>query len=225
MADALSRSRGAIYAKRRRLGLPSRERKTLHFRSVEDCRAAAPLSLPAHSSSIETPHAAKHPPAIELGLPPFPPAPFLRQLAPVPHFDKKPAKPMWRLGRDKEKDERFSVLGFAGLKASVIAERMKIEFGFKLTISAVNNRLSRLQIVRDREELIDCYDAQEVEARAASNKRRLGAVSRRCKGLDRLFWWYRAVGGDYFHCREFQSTKKYESRRSSRSSGEVFGYY
>ena len=86
-----------------------------------------------------------------------------------------PVDVKWVLGRDKDKDKRFSILGFAGLRTPAIAERMLVEFGVRLTNSAVNNRISRLQIVRDRRDMICEYDEDAVERRAAEAMERLGA--------------------------------------------------
>jgi hypothetical protein len=119
----------------------------------------------------------------------------------------------WELGRDREKNERFSVLGFAGLRSEMIAD-------VHLTKKAVDNRISRLQIVRDRHDLMDRYDAKIVEQRAGRAKAHFGATLRQCQELHRSFWWCRKIGGALNTCREFQ-TAKFRSRRSERSSRSV----
>jgi len=43
IAAALGRSRSAIYGRRRRLGLPPRDRRALHDRSIDECLATPPL--------------------------------------------------------------------------------------------------------------------------------------------------------------------------------------
>ena len=131
-----------------------------------------------------------------------------------------PVEVKWALGRDKEKDERFSVLGFAGLRAPAIARRMLVEFGVRLTDSAVNNRISRLQIVRERRDMISECDEEAVERRAAEAMKRLGATLRQCSELNRSFWWCKAKGGNRWTCREFE-TKKFQSRKAERSCGDV----
>src|SRR5208283_2748822 len=113
------------------------------------------------------------------------------------------------LGRDKDKDERFSALGFAGLRAPAIARRMLVEFGVRLTESAVNNRISRLQIVRDRRDMISEYDGDAIERRAAEAKKRLGATLRLCSELNRSFWYCKSIGGNLWSCRE-SDTKKFQ---------------
>ena len=77
----------------------------------------------------------------------------------------------WELGRDAQKDDRFSILGFAGLSAAAIAKRMLMEFGVYLTEGAVNSRMTRLQIARDRFDIIDVFDEEAVQRRAAEAKR------------------------------------------------------
>ena len=78
----------------------------------------------------------------------------------------------WELGRDAQKDDRFSTLAFAGLSAAAIAKRMLMEFGVYLTEGAVNSRMTRLQIARDRFDIIDVFDEEAVQRRAAEAKRR-----------------------------------------------------
>ena len=63
-------------------------------------------------------------------------------------------------------------------------------------VSAVNNRISRLQIVRDRRDMISEYDAEAVLRRSAEAKKRLGATLRQCSELNRSFWWCKAIGGN-----------------------------
>jgi len=55
---------------------------------------------------------------------------------------------------------------------------MLVEFDVRLTESAVNNRISRLQIVRDRRDMISGYDAEALLRRSAEAKKRLGATLR-----------------------------------------------
>ena len=43
IAAPLGRSRSAIYGRRRRLGLPPRDRRALHDRSIDECLATPPL--------------------------------------------------------------------------------------------------------------------------------------------------------------------------------------
>ncbi len=97
---------------------------------------------------------------------------------------------------------------------------MLAEFGVRLTISAVNNRISRLQIVRDRGYMISECDEEAVERRAAEAMKRLGATLSQCSELNRSFWWCKAKGGNRWTCREFE-TKKFQARKAERSCGDV----
>jgi hypothetical protein len=127
----------------------------------------------------------------------------------------------WVLGRDAEKDARFSILGFAGLTAETIAARMMMEFGVFLTVSAVNTRLGRLQVARDRWSLIGEFDEETMQHRAAERMRKVGAVLRQCVELHRSFWWCRQISGNRSTCREFETSKRYAARRAERSYGDI----
>ena len=219
IADAFGRSPSSIRAKRRRLGLQPRERALLRERSPQDCLAVI-LPWPSRSDgaseiSLDFGHALPVAPIAP------PPAKGALQTTTKTAVVVAPAKaaPAWRLGRDREKDMRFSILGFAGLKASAIAARVEIEYGLALTVSAVNNRLSRLQIVRERKDMIAVYDAALVERRAKENMDRLGASLRECAELHRDFWYCRKLRGNRTTCREFY-TKKFAHKQAERSCGE-----
>ena len=149
IAATLGRSPSGVHGKRRWLGLGVRDRKGLSERSVAECRATPLPWKPSLDVS-----------AIEACL--RRPKPGIGVIAEIDPLVQFPVEVKWVLGRDKEKDKRFSILGFAGLRAPAIAERMLVEFGVRLTESAVNNRISRLQIVRDRRDLISEYDAEAV---------------------------------------------------------------
>ena len=185
-----------------------RDRKRLTERPVAGCRATALPWDPTFDVSAIVDRLIRP----RLGL-----APVVPQADPLLRF---PFEVKWALGRDEEKDKRFSILGFAGLRASTIAERMLVEFGVRLTESAVNNRISRLQIVRDRRDMICEYDKDAVERRAAEAIKRLGATLRTCSELDRSFWYCKAKGGNLWTCREFD-TKKFQARKAERSCGDV----
>jgi hypothetical protein len=210
IGETLGRSSSSIHGKRRWLGLGVRNRKEVAKRPVAEC-ARVPLPwrpiLDVYGSEISL---------RAQGAGQSTSAPDSKPLIRV----DSPEPVEWELGRDREKDERFSVLGFAGLRSETIAERMQIEFGVRLTKKAVDNRISRLQIVRDRDDLIDHYDAEIVEQRAGRAKAHLGATLRQCQELHRSFWWCRKIGGALNTCREFQ-TAKFCSRRSERSSRSV----
>ena len=208
IAATLGRSPSSIHGKRRWLGLGVRDRKRLSERPVAECRATAlpwkpTFDVGAIVARLFSPR---------LGL-----LPVVPEIDPLVQF---PVEVKWVLGRDEEKDKRFSILGFAGLRAPAIAERMLVEFGVRLTESAVNNRISRLQIVRDRRDMISEYDEDAVERRAAEAMKRLGATLRTCSELNRSFWYCKAKGGNLWTCREFD-TKKFQARKAERSCGDV----
>ena len=207
IAATVGRSPSSIHGKRRWLGLGVRDRKRLTERPVAECRATALPWKPIIDVSAIVARLFR--PTLGMAVVP--------EIDPLVQF---PVEVKWALGRDKEKDERFSVLGFAGLKAPAIAERMLVEFGVRLTVSAVNNRISRLQIVRDRRDMISDYDTEAVLRRSAEAKKRLGATLRQCSELNRSFWYCKAIGGNLWTCREFE-TKKFQSRKAERSCGDV----
>ena len=207
IAAALGRSPSGVHGKRRWLGLGVRDRKGLSERSVAECRATPLPWKPSLDVS-----------AIEACL--RRPKPGIGVIAEIDPLVQFPVEVKWALGRHEEMDERFSILGFAGLRAPAIAERMLVEFGVRLTESAVNNRISRLQIVRDRRDLISEYDAEAVLRRSAEAMKRLGATMRTCSELNRSFWYCKAIGGNLWTCREFH-TKKFQEKKAARSCGDV----
>ena len=207
IAAALGRSPSGVHGKRRWLGLGVRDRKGLSERSVAECRATPLPWKPSLDVS-----------AIEACL--RRPKPGIGVIAEIDPLVQFPVEVKWALGRHKEMDERFSVLGFAGLRAPAIARRMLVEFGVRLTELAVNNRISRLQIVRDRRDLISEYDAEAVLRRSAEAMKRLGATMRTCSELNRSFWYCKAIGGNLWTCREFH-TKKFQEKKAARSCGDV----
>jgi hypothetical protein len=208
IAATLGRSPSSIHGKRRWLGLGVRDRKRLQERPIAQCRATALPWKPTFDVSAIVARLMSPRPGILT---------VVHKIGPLVQF---PVEVKWALGRDKEKDERFSVLGFAGLRAPAIARRMLVEFGVRLTDSAVNNRISRLQIVRERRDMISECDEEAVERRAAEAMKRLGATLRQCSELNRSFWWCKAKGGNRWTCREFE-TKKFQSRKAERSCGDV----
>ena len=208
IAATLGRSPSSIHGKRRWLGLGVRERKRILERPIAQCRATAlPWKPTLDIAAIVARLMSSRPGKLSV----------VHAIDPLVQF---PVEVKWALGRDKDKDERFSILGFAGLKAPAIARRMLVEFGVRLTVSAVNNRISRLQIVRDRRDMISEYDEDAVERRAAEAMKRLGATLRQCSELNRSFWWCKAKGGNRWTCREFE-TKKFQARKAERNCGDV----
>jgi hypothetical protein len=207
IAATFGRSPSSIHGKRRWLGLGVRGRKGVAQRTIEDCRRTGLPWKPSFDVS-----------AILARLM----APRLGTGAKAESAPQFPTEVKWRLGRDEEMDRRFSILGFAGLRSAAIAERMRIEFGVQLTEKAVDNRISRLQIVRRRGDLIDDYDAETVDRLASEAMSELGATLRQCAALKRSFWWCRTIGGNRSTCREFDS-KKFQSRKAERSCSEIMG--
>src|SRR5277367_311516 len=206
IAGALGRTPSSIRGKRRWLGLGARVRSELADRPIAQCRATA---LPWRPT---------------LDIKPI----LCRLWAPrigeeAAAFARADAVPevQWELGRDAQKDDRFSTLGFAGLSAAAIAKRMLMEFGVYLTEGAVNSRMTRLQIARDRFDIIEVFDEEAVRRRAAEAKRRVGATLRQCAELHRSFWWRRELCGSRTTCREFKTSKRYASRRAERSCGDI----
>jgi hypothetical protein len=206
IAGALGRTPSSIQGKRRWLGLGVRVRKELADRAVAQCRATAlpwkpTLNIKPILCRLWAPRIGKGAAAIAR--------------------PEVVSEVRWELGRDAQKDDRFSTLGFAGLSAAAIAKRMLMEFGVYLTEGAVNSRMTRLQIARDRFDIIDVFDEEAVQRRAAEAKRRVGATLRQCAELHRSFWWRRALCGNRTTCREFETSKRYAPRRAERSCGDI----
>ncbi len=121
IAATLGRSPSSIHGKRRWLGLGVRDRKRLQERPIAQCRATAlPWKPTFDVSAIVARLISPRPGKLSV----------VHEIDPLVQF---PVEVKWALGRDKEKDERFSILGFAGLKAPAIARRMLVEFGVRLT--------------------------------------------------------------------------------------------
>jgi len=208
IAATLARSSSSIHGKRRWLGLSVRDRQNVEERPVAQCRKTPLPWRPTFDVS-----------AIVARLMTRSPGKTVGATEAVAAF---PDNVRWELGRDEEKDRRFSILAFAGLRSPALARRMLIEFGVHLTDSAVDNRVSRLQIVRDRRNMTNHYDAEEVERRAAESMSRLGAVLRQCSELNRSFWWFRSIGGNRTTCREFYS-KKNQAKQANRACADAMG--
>jgi hypothetical protein len=121
-------------------------------------------------------------------------------------------------GTMSEKDKRLAVLAFAGIRSAKIAEIMSAEFGRKVSKCAIDNKIFRLEIIREKNDLIDSFDPEKVEELARRRQQELKAELRFCYGLKRPFFRYRTRGGSYFYCREFEKAKKYENARRNRDS-------
>jgi hypothetical protein len=201
IAATLGRSTSSVQSKRRWLGLGVRERKGLSTRTLKDSRAVKlPWKPRINVSEI----------AVWMRTPGT-------GAAPTPKVDR------WVLGRDETIDMRFSILAFGGLRSLAIVERLRIEFGLEMSETAVDNRISRLQIIRERAEMVDAFDEEGVQRQAQEVMRQLGAVVRKCAELNRSFWYYRTIGGSRSLCREFFTAAKYASRRAARSCCDVLG--
>ena len=206
IAGALGRTPSSIRGRRRWLGLGVRVRKDLADRPVAQCRGD-PIAVEADALHQTDPLPA-------LGA-------RLGKGAVAVARPEAISEVRWELGRDAQKDDRFSTLGFAGLSAAAIAKRMLMEFGVYLTEGAVNSRMTRLQIARDRFDIIDVFDEEVVQRRAAEAKQRVGATLRQCAELHRSFWRPRALSGNRTTCREFETSKRYAPRRAERSCGDI----
>jgi hypothetical protein len=202
IAATLARSSSGIHSKRRWLGLGVRDRKGLSERTPTECRA---LRLP-WKPTVDVSEIVAWLRRPELGA-----------RAPAAKSSR------WVLGRDGAFDMRCSILAFAGLRSSAIADRLRIEFGLELSVKAVDNRISRLQIVRDRAEMIDAFDEEVVQRRAAEVMREVGATLRQCAEINRSFWYCRQIGGSRSICREFLTSAKYAPRRAARACCDVLG--
>jgi hypothetical protein len=260
IAEALGRSRGGIYAKRRRIGLPPRSRASLRYLLTDECRAiVAPWVLLPDCVTLLIPKTnATTPPTLlssaagaaddvqafclnpsqpavidptSIDHDPFnPPAP--REKTPSRRGVKKRATRdgsfSWanpRSGLTYENrlklslaDQRLSELAFGGLQSSTIAEIMSDEFGRPLNKCAIDNRISRLEIIRDRNALSSEYIPEEIMEKARVNKSALGAAVGFCGTVERQFWWYKTRGGSRTECREAR-TKKYRNKRSNNPWG------
>jgi hypothetical protein len=201
IAATLGRSTSSVQSKRRWLGLGVRERNEVADRKPAECQAVRLPWKPTLNVS-------------EIAL-------WMR----TPGVGAPPAAKAcrWVLGRDETIDMRFSILAFGGLRSPAIVERLRIELGLELSEKAVDNRISRLQILRERAEMVDAFDEELVQRQAADVMRKLGATVRQCCELNRSFWYYRTIGGSRWVCREFLTAKKYASLRVARSSCEVMG--
>jgi hypothetical protein len=201
IAATLGRSTSSVQSKRRWLGLGVRERQGLSDRKPTECRAVRLPWKPTLNVS-------------EIAL-------WMR----TPGVGAPPAAKAcrWVLGRDETIDLRFSILAFGGLRSPAIVERLRIEFGLELSEKAVDNRISRLQILRERAEMVDAFDEELVQRQAAEVMRQLGATVRQCCELNRSFWYYRAIGGCRWVCREFLTAAKYAPRRAARGFSDVMG--
>ena len=138
------------------------------------------------------------------------------------------------LGHDAEKDHWFSKRAFAGLPSSSLSKQMLRKFGVYLTESAVDNRVSRLQVVRDRRDIVYVLSDEEIEVRAKAAKDQVGAKWSRCVETGRWFWYCpeaqrpkRSDDDDLIirrsTTREFNRSPRYASRRAARSCGETYG--
>ena len=208
IAGALGRTPSSIRGKRRWLGLGVRVRKELADRPVAQCRATA---LPWK-------------PTLDI-------KPILCRLW-APRIGKEAAaggraelsqRSNGSWGAMLKKDDRFSNPWLRGLSAAAIAKRMLMEFGVYLTEGAVNSRMTRLQIARDRFDIIEAFDEEAVQ-RA---RRRCKATGRRDIASVRRASPIVLVGGARWvrqtapRCREFERSKRYAPRRAERSCGDI----
>jgi hypothetical protein len=211
IAGALGRTATSIHGKRRWLGLGVRVRKDLADRPASQCRK---IRLPWNADKLDIGRI------------------LIRLYAPKGAANVAEIK--WELGHDAEKDHWFSKRAFAGLPSSSLSKQMLRKFGVYLTESAVDNRVSRLQVARDRRDLIYVLSDEEIEVRAKAAKDKVGAKWRRCVETGRWFWYCpdaqrpkRSDDDDEIirrsTTREFNRSPRYASRRAARSCGETYG--
>ena len=180
---AIERSRGGLYAKRRRLGLDSRPRSASKERSAEACLAT--------------------------------PLPWMASRA-----EEQAGSPIESKGRDRFWNEttemRCAMLALAGLNNAAVAKQLTIEFGREVSEGAVRSKVTRLQIVRDRKDMMPEYVAELIEPRANARIKALRWQARRCEELNRLFWYSPTLGGTRSTCREFNKSQRFNKRRQER---------
>ena len=156
IAGALGRTATSIHGKRRWLGLGVRVRKDLADRPASQCRK---IRLPWNADKLDIGRI------------------LIRLYAPKGAANVAEIK--WELGHDAEKDHWFSKRAFAGLPSSSLSKQMLRKFGVYLTELAVDNRVSRLQVARDRRDIIYVLSDEEIEVRAKAAKDKVGAKWRR----------------------------------------------
>lgn len=236
IAASVGRTRGSIYYKKRRLGLPSRVRRGLHPLSTEECsKTGLPWKLgltkpPAPPSDLYEPAL----PEQIVTIPDAPTAPAVnepgeaaseqaasnalivyspRRLARV----KKPLAPkigphrrLW----SEDRDNRLIDLAFANLQPVFIAKVLSDEFKCETSPSAAAVRISRLEIKRDKNALLGVCDLADVPRRAEEMRRALNAERRVCKKLDRVFFIYERWERNRLYCREYAYGRKFMGARS-----------
>ena len=119
---------------------------------------------------------------------------------------------------NEETTMRCSMLAMAGLNNAAVAKQLTIEFGRSVTESAVKCRVNRLQIVRDRKDMMAEYVEELIEPRANARIKALRWQLRRCEGTGRVFWYSPVLGGSRNTCREFNKSQKFSKRRREREN-------
>jgi hypothetical protein len=181
IATTIGRSAGAIYAKRRRLGLESRQRSETRERSIEACVATP---LPWETAAV----------------------------ASAPERSEKTPRMKWT----EATEVRCAMLALAGLNNKAVAKQLTIELGSEVTEHAVKSKVNRLQIVRDRKDMMTEYVEELIEPRANARMKALRMQLRKCDGLNRLFFYSPVLGGTRTTCREFSQGARFSGRRQER---------
>jgi hypothetical protein len=221
IADVLGRSRGGIYTKGRRLGLYRRARPDLHYLSIQD---AAAITFPwkdafRSEGSVDDGDELDRS-RRSLIAAPTPDSPGEQKRCVDMAMPTAPRKRKRWSG--PEINLRLSILAFANLRPAFIAKCLAEEFGEIFTECAIINRISRLQIIRDRYHLLDECDLDQVEEMAAINMKKLGAKKAQCAGLKRLYWRYPGGKGLYTSCNEFAYRDRFASARSNLQAAAVY---
>ena len=108
------------------------------------------------------------------------------------------------------------MLALAGLNNKAVANQLSIELGREVTEHAVKSKVNRLQIVRDRNDMMPEFVAELIEPRANARLKALRWQPRKCDELNRLFFYSPALGGTRSTCREFAKGAKFSGRRQER---------
>jgi hypothetical protein len=241
IAASVGRKRGSIYYKKRRLGLPARDRRRLHSLPIEDCRKAdLPWKLGLLLEAAPSLVVASFPPGSDeiQNTPEEPTGPVVEEREDVPCDQpasrsvivctpgrvakvKKPVEP--KIGPHRRvwseaRDNRLIDLAFANLQPVFIAKVISDEFKCETSHTAAASRISRLEIKRDIKALLAECDLADVPRRAEEMRRALNAERRVCKKLDRVFFIYDRQGRHRLYCREYTHGKKFSAARSDDSA-------
>ncbi len=141
-------------------------------------------------------------------LPWVPPA----AVAAAPEPSQKTPRMKWT----EELEMRCATLALGGLNNKAVSGQLTIELGREVTEHAVKSKVNRLQIVRDRKDMMTEYVAELIELRANARMKALRMQLRKCDGLNRLFFYSAVLGGTRNVCNEFSQGVRFSGRRQER---------